>query len=292
MRRPRCDDAPSLVEVSTWASSPRYYGVGSSPHPGDFTANALELLPEPTLEPAGRQLLRLCAFDVPRFRRARLVRVGTFLEIAQRYPQMGGSVFEVRKEVTSPGWDFVNGNVAFAVRIVKSPPQPRNIPDSRPPVRGSTDVYALDPALLYVPDAGGGIGATYVPPMGGVPPGRGPGDLHIWHDASRYPHRNHTPFMDLAIDGPARVAMWAMVFQTNPMARGPHVLPEGFDVAQLQPEEGFLQSASLAKYSRVAGSMTYEDMPSEGYAHTLYSDRPETLLERLTTFLSRKDGCP
>ncbi len=289
--RPPWAHAPSFVEVATYATDPQYFGIGSGPNRGDLNGSALRLLDVPTVDPHLRQMLRLCAFTVPAYKSARLLHVRQYQEIGQSYPQQDGSVFPVRFPVLTSQWNFGDGNIATMVRVINNPPPPGDGPkDFAKPLRASTDVYGVEPALLYVPDSAGGFGARYVPPMGGIPPGNGPGDLHIWHDIS-HPYAAQQPHIDVTIDGPALVTMWASVWQTDPATRGTRVLPDvggrPYDPSLgLVPEDRFLTQSTQAIYTRVAGAMTFELFPTAPLAHTLYSTG-ESLWGEMMSFFER-----
>lgn len=283
----RREPAPSLVEVSTYGADTAYDGIGSGPNEGDGGGGFLQTLSTPTTTPHLRQWFRLCAFPIPAFHRCRLVRVGQYAEIGQSYPQEGGGNYPLIFPVTSANWKFTDGNIAWCIRVCPYV-QAEFISDIATPMRSDPNVYNTTPALLYVPDPAGGFGGRYVPPMNAIPPGQGVGKLHLWKTLD-YRWQDKISSLDFAIDGPALVIMSALLWQTDPATRGPHVLPGGgaYDLGGILPEDRFLQANGSAIYTRVGGSMTYEMYPDQPAARVLGGPGMRSVLQELGALITR-----
>ena len=217
-----------------------------------------------------RYLFMLCAFNVNKGQCARLRGWRELLTIGIKQETDAGAFRVVEQEVFSPFWKFQDGNVSFHLMDM-GPPGGQGLPLT---VRGPFDLdnfkfrWATSPALLY--DTGTVVPAgdpfyvdltTYVAPNQGKPygipliPGMG-----VMYDL-RTPWRSGgLPWhaIDIPVQGPRTVALFASVRQTDPdtrIALVPPTAPAIFYPEGLSPEEQFLLNFPEAVYWRVGGGL-------------------------------------
>jgi len=178
--------------------------------------------------------------------------------------------YPLEREVTTPFWKFVDGNISWHLRRIG--PLYQNTTATTKNSESMQFLYGQTPALLFqnLPSDFGG----YVPPYGGQPPGNAliP-DLATFHDI-RFPWWSNQAWhgLDIEIEGPCDIALFASVLQTNPLTRTPLVIPPGVPLRTLQPEDAFIATpanpadprqqigpAPNAVYARVAGSLIFEE---------------------------------
>ncbi len=178
--------------------------------------------------------------------------------------------YPLEHEVTTPFWKFVDGNISWHLRRVG--PLYQNTTATTKNAESMQFLYGQTPALLFqnTPSDVGG----YVPPYGGQPPGNAliP-DLATFHDI-RFPWWSNQAWrsLDIEIEGPCDIALFASVLQTDPTTRTPLVIPPGVPLRTLQPEDAFIATpadptnprqqigpAPNAIYARVAGSLIFEE---------------------------------
>jgi hypothetical protein len=170
------------------------------------------------------------------------------------------------QEVLWPGWKFQDGNVSFHLTDV-GPPDAQGIPRL---AQGPNDLdnfsfrWTAGNALLYeVATLPAGdpfyIDLTlYTAPNNGKPWGVPlvPG-MSTMYDL-RTPWRSGgLPWysLDIPVQGPRTIALFASVRQTNPLTRLALVPPATFFPEGLSPEEQFLLNFPGAIYWRVGGSL-------------------------------------
>lgn len=219
----------------------------------------------PATTPANRYLflvapvIRLGANE-----KIRIVGLRQYLEIGTIVPDVAhaGCEYPVNIEVTSRTWSFTDGNVSWHLQRVP----PMSLQTQHPAnADGFQHLYAQTPALLFQntpADVGG-----YVPPNGGEPWGSpiipdlanftdmrfGGQCCDAWHA------------LDMEEEGPCDIAFFASVRQTVPAERCVLVLPVGFPVGVLKPEDEFVArvpgigaGVTGAVYTRIGGSIIYE----------------------------------
>jgi len=197
---------------------------------------------------------------------ARLVGIRQYAELVARIPARTapmatgsgppeGSTVTFRKEITSPLWHPLDGDISWHVMVINKVQR-----DTRNP--GNADGInfqdALSSALLYQSLA------PYVPPNGGrpwgMPIGASLGNIH----ELRYPWR--TDWSELALDipvpVPCDVALFASVRQNDPTTNPS--LADSFSYSQpfaaLCPEDQFVVAYSaFAQYGTIAGALVFEE---------------------------------
>jgi hypothetical protein len=256
-----------IVEVKTIGYRQERAGYGSSAQPGDAYQ---PLLPVPSFIPTSgqRYLFRLCAAMVAANEEARVVSFKLTSLIGQRAdvrivdPPPGDSwTYLVEREMVSPFWSFVDGNVTYYFRSVPIDGRLLATPAAYPP-SVNPNLHGVSPSLLaltYDPAA-----REYTSPGGGSPPGDPIGGLDtireqpgVWSPPS--------PIEDY-VKGPCVITMFASVLQTDPQTR-PYLpaaqYPSGAFSQGLRPEDEFLLSwgdtnLNRVQYTAVAGAFRVE----------------------------------
>jgi len=258
-----------IVEVKTIGYRQERAGYGSSAMLGDAYQ---PLLPVPDFIPTtgSRFLFRLCAAQVAPNEEARVVSYKLTSLIGQRTdvrilpPNTDQWTYLVEREVVSPFWSFVDGNVTWYFRSVpvdgtqlaKDPLWPPSV---------DRELSGLSPALLaltYDPTL-----RLYTPPGGGGPP---PGSSIAGLDTIREQPGVWTsplPAEDF-VKGPCVITMFASVLQTDPNTRpylplANYPNPIGGLSQGLRPEDQFLLSwgeppTNRVQYTAVAGAFRVE----------------------------------
>jgi hypothetical protein len=163
-----------------------------------------------------------------------------------------GSTVTFRKEITSPLWHPVDGDISWHVTVIA-----RTQRDTRNPANtdGFTYQDSTSPTLLYQ------VAAPYAPPNGGRPWGTPLGaSLGNMHDL-RYPWRTAQSerILDIPIPVPCDVVLFASVRQNNP-ALNPTFAPDQCCLLPtLSPEDQFVVAFnSFAQYGSIAGSLVFD----------------------------------
>jgi hypothetical protein len=243
----------NIVELVSQSFDPDRAGVGSSPFVGDMDSTGVRVPPEPTLSQSTRYLIRLAGVQIPDGRAMILhgIRQLATLRAVVRSEADPCAVRVFEKEITSPLWQFPNGNISWHLRL-----QPNRFaqaifdPKQRPGT--DTNLNRLDSALLYVPPL-----APYKPPNNGIPPGAAEDYLGIWYDM-RFPWDNTDWKLNVLVTGPYNLVFYASVRQPAPPEEDPEPVPNPLC---LRPEDQFLQCFPDAVYGRVAGAITIETLP-------------------------------
>jgi hypothetical protein len=231
-----------------------------------------------TTGPHGRYLFQLCSFEIPEAINAWVRGFRQGWTLGQRIA--GGSTQEpttrvVEQWVTDPNFKLPDGNISWHMRMMgpNEPPivAPGTIPDPAfgPPNRNLAFETSQGPALLFqdpttVPPGGFYAALTaYTPPNAGMPYGRAlTGELGTFYDLKtdwRDPHAWHA--LDIHIEGPARVAFFCSVQQSDPATRTALTVPVSpltFYDGGLSAEEQFLLNFDEAIIWRVAGGLVVE----------------------------------
>lgn len=264
---------PTLLEIVSASVDNDLMGIGSSPVPGDFSATGVRVPNAPTADQNHRYVIRLCGAEIPGG--AGLVIRGIRLAATMRFehqvnPLGGAGLFVFEREIVSPFWHFIDGNVSFHVRWTQQVQSVRSVFDQLQQPGSSPSTFGVDSALVYTPNPLGPFLGPYVPPGAGIPPGRDVDFLGTIRDPSRYPWTNTDWSLSVPVIGPGVVTLWASVYQTNPETRiAPPALvpPAPFTdplVCGLRPEDQFLIQFPLANYGRVAGALLLDLFPCWG----------------------------
>lgn len=165
-----------------------------------------------------------------------------------------GSTVTFRKEITSPLWHPLDGNISWHVMIL-----PQGQRDTRNPANTDGVIFqdAQSPALLYQT-----LG-PYSPPNGGRPWGKPIGaSLGNIHEL-RYPWRafNSEFSLEVPIPVPCDVALFASVRQNDPTLNPALLDPlvtQQFEA--LSPEDQFVVAYSqFAQYGTIAGALVFDE---------------------------------
>jgi hypothetical protein len=194
---------------------------------------------------------------------ARLVGIRQYAELVARIPagtpplapSVGpptGSTVTFRKEIVSPLWHPLDGDISWHVMIINKVQR-----DSRNPANTDAFIYqdALSPAVLYQVDA------PYSPPNGGRPWGTpiaaSLGNIHElryrWRsDVSEYA-------LDIPIPVPCDVALFASVRQNDPSLNPTLDTTDCAFFTALSPEDQFVVAFNAyAQYGAIAGSLVFD----------------------------------
>lgn len=206
-----------------------------------------------------RMLYRLCSIRLSSAEVIRIRRLRTLILIGG-VSTFAGGVFLAR-EVVSPGWHFSDGSVCFGLRIERSPCEAVDeIPFEAPAFEnGTTLFYGDSPGLIYDASAL----PAYRAPNNGIFPGDGLSDLGQFYDS--FIPWNNCCDLDIPVEGPARVSLWASVLQTDPDT---HVVPTPDSGSTnnpaiqsmdgWRPEDQFLVSVPEAEYVGVSGAIGFQ----------------------------------
>lgn len=259
------------VELVSVAVDDDLQGVGATPVVGDFSSTGVRVPNTPTVDQSHRYLIRLCGAEVPsgaglviRGVRQAVTLRAEYAQTDQQENPIGTFVFE--KEVESPWWHFIDGNVSFHFKWAQQVQSVRHIFDPLQLPGTSPSTFGIDSALLYTPNALGPFVGPYVPPGAGIPPGRDVDFLSVLREI-RYPWRNTDWTLSVPLEGPGVLVMYASVRQTNPDTRlAPPQLtaPAPFNdplQCALRPEDQFLIQHPTCRYGRVAGAMVVDLFP-------------------------------
>jgi hypothetical protein len=262
----------SRLELSTVGFDENLQNVGSDPYRSPYWVG--QRIPSAPPQNGSRYLFLLAIKRIDAHRKIRLVGMRQLVTIGQ-YVQVVVdeqvvASYPIELEVTSPYFKFPDANISWHLRRV--PPMYQNVTANTNNCESRQFRYGQSPALLFenpTTDAG-----EYLPPYGGQPPGNilVP-DLATFHDL-RFPWRNSQVWqeLDVEIEGPCDVALFASVKQTDPNSRTPLIVPPGVPLETLSREDAFIAKplnnadpkqqvgmAPNAVYWRIAGSLIFEE---------------------------------
>lgn len=267
------------IEIASAGIDEEVALVGSDPYGGLSSVGLrVPFLASTQGDTRSRYLFMLSTFTVPEGRRARLIGFRQLLTIgAVQNPTSTPRIIE--KEVVSPFFKFTNGNVSWHLRqmALTEPFQPLRPgltrfmavvtpPAPLVPLQNLAWKMSDTPALLFQSVTTPNLDPFYVDltayqaPNAGRPWGRDLAGLGNFHDLrTKWRDGNGWTSLNETIEGPARVAFFASVFQTNAGAR-PTVAASLTDPSgsSLGPEEDFIFNYPEAIYRRVGGSLIVE----------------------------------
>lgn len=264
-------------ELVTNGPNTEFGFIGSDPY-GTNAYTGLVVPPTPSSEIGNARYLFMLArssFSTAEQssdrRGVRLVGIRQYVELVARIPvgtpplaDAGlptGTTITFRKEIKSPLWHPVDGNISWHVMIINKVQR-----DTRNPANSDGFIYqdSLSPALLYQ------TAAPYSPPNGGRPWGTplaaSLGNIH----ELRYNWRadNSEYSLDIPLPTPCDVVLFASVRQNNPSLNpsiaNPALIPQ---FAALSEEDQFIVAYStFAQYGSIAGALVFdqnlgEDVP-------------------------------
>jgi hypothetical protein len=248
----RWRERSTIFEVSSAAANTDKLAIGSSPALGDYSGTGLEVPFAPTTAQTNRYLFRLCGISIPFGKSVRIMGLRQLATIRAGFQDEHGlNTYYLEKEIVSPLWSFLDGNISWHLRLLNRAEQRSRGPGG-PIVPGTSgDVYTgRDSALLY------NQLLPYIAPGNGVVPGRAVPYLGTWRDM-RFPWNDPGIELDTVVSGPSQVIMYASVHQTDPDTR--YRLPAIADPGALRPEDRFLQAYPLnAVYGHVGGAFTVQ----------------------------------
>lgn len=164
--------------------------------------------------------------------------------------------YPVYSELVTPSWHFPDGNISWHLRRVAL----QKIYTANSFNAAELSYRTSDtPTLLYqnAPSQLGG----YAPPYAGRPPGTVliP-EFGNFHDL-RFPWKDDHAWesLDIEVEGPCAIELYASIAQTNPDTRPTIPTLTTTQIALLPPEEQFVAAFPNAVYTRIAGSLIFEE---------------------------------
>lgn len=246
----------SLMDRACASFDEDYVGIGSSPY--NDPASSRIMVPAGAVPSGGtRWLLRLATevvgyYEVKRLRGIRQA-VGIGELIVGTDPE-APSLYVAEVDQTSPFWHFSDGNISWHLRILRAPTT--GVRGTRPTLPGLQPDYTGGTDTVRLVDVNPALNA----PARGIPPGWPLGPLGTWRDL-RWPWVGHGAMdsIDITIAGPAVIALYASVKQTDPQTRQTRVFTDA-QAATLPPEEQFIRQFPNARYRHVSGALIVETM--------------------------------
>lgn len=247
-------------------------GLASDPY-GDLTWMGLRVPAFVTHGPENRYLFQLCTFSIGEAVNARIrgMRMGWSLGYQQPgNPIAGTSPRVVEQWVDTPGFKLPDGNISWHMRLLSQGMPNVSEQATQDPLAGGQQASfafrdAGSPALLFQTAATPNPFYTdltaYTPPNAGRPWGEDvTNGLGSFYDPKTKWSDGHSWYaLDVPVQGPARVAFYCSVQQSDPTERPVLTLPNPFVATDgLSPEEQFLINFPSAIIWRVAGAMIVE----------------------------------
>ena len=261
-----------IFEIATVGVDEALQAISSDPYGGSSWVG-LRIPTLPTPSQANRYLFQLATFSLGEGERARILGWRQMLTIlAVQGGSEGSAPRYVEQLVTTPFWHFQDGDTSFHLQRL-GPPATQGLPSNQPApndLRNFKYQRADGPALLYlsatVPTPYYVDLTAYVPPNRGRPWGAALGELRTVYD-QRTQWTTHGAWgsLDIDVQGPDTVGLFASVYQTNPSTRVALTFPGGVVYpGGVPPEEQFLHNWSGLTtppvYGRVAGSLIVQRM--------------------------------
>lgn len=251
-----------IVEIATSGIDEFLQGLGGDAFGGSSTMG-LRVPTLATTSPANRYLFNLASFSIGESTKARLLGYRQYVTLGKNVGSSDAPRF-VEMPVENPGFRLPDGNVTFHLQRLGGPnsqgfPKPADPTQLRSFARNWTD----GPALLfrdYTIGAGDAFYpnlSAYTPPNGGRPWGEPlrNGVQGTIYDL-RTQQRTHGAWssLDVALEGPCTVALFASVWQSAG-ASGPPGIETVADLPNAMQEEQFLVAFPGAIYWRVGGAL-------------------------------------
>jgi hypothetical protein len=244
-------------EVSTVGFDPSRQNVGADPDLSGYNVGVR--VPGVPLSDNRRYTFLLAGARFGGNRKFRLVGMRQLVTIGQFVENLAmGCEYPLELGVTSPQWSFVDGNISWHIMRVPIPEMNTAHPEN---AEGLQFLYSRTPALLFntTPADVGGYTAPYGGKIPGMPLTAELGTIRdlrtLWTSDFAWGS------LDVEVEGPCDIMLFASVKQTNPSTRCtlvlPGVLPAG--TQSLPPEDAFLVNFPGAMYWRIAGSLIFED---------------------------------
>jgi hypothetical protein len=266
---------PQIIEIATSGIDDAMQSFGSDPFGGSSWVGlrvptlATELLAVPGQSAQdSRYLLMLAAFSLAESVKARILGYRQMVRIGYTVPRntdlATSTPYTVTQEVIDPAWHFVDGNVSFHIADLGPPNNQGYAPDdsSATDLRCFKKSFSMTSAVLYqsatVPNPFYVNLTAYKPPNKGRPWGkmlRSGGQATIYGQRTPWKADHAWSSLGYEVEGPATVAFFASVRQSNPSTRTKLAAPSPFYAEGLSAEEQFLLNFPNAIYHSVAGSL-------------------------------------
>lgn len=255
------------IDIATTGIDERWQGIGGDPY-GGLSCLGLRVPFLATPNRDSRYLFMLASFTVGEGARVRVRHIRQLWTLGARYTSTSSSGVSrvVEQEVISPSFQPPNGNISWHLRILDrgEVPVPRAIGvASNGNIRNiqyrDSDVSALLYETITTPNSFYVDLSAYVPPNKGRPWGEPLSNtMGTFYDL-RAPWQTTGQWLDIPVDGPAKIAFYASVNQ-QVFTASPVTVPS--------PEETFISdivNGSASGFNvtgpmiwRVAGGMLLE----------------------------------
>jgi len=261
-------DQPRIVEIATTGFDENLQLVGSDPFGGSsWTGLRVPTLPTPDTN--HRYLMMLASFSLGERAKARIVgyRQLVTLGFKQATGGAGSPQYVVEQLVETPTFHLSDGGVSFHIQQLGPPNNQGFAPTDQGPndVRNFKFRWCETPAVLYqkatLIDPFYVNLTAYTPPNLGRPwgrPLRNGGQNSFVDLRTQWETHGAWTSLNIPLDGPDTIALFASVRQSNPTTRPKLTLPGTFFPRGLSREELFIQNFPNAIYWRVAGSLIVE----------------------------------
>jgi hypothetical protein len=265
----RCRKIVRRSVASTRGTDPGRGFVGG-PYPGDIGNVGILIPTAPTVSQYTRYLARLCAVEVPKGHKGRVTSIRQLATLIAKIPIVGevrqeqGSctaftpAIFLEKQIKSPFFSLPDGNIVWFLRAVPIVKQTGTMAAAFADGY-SRNPYGLDSAIIAL-----NIAAPYTPPDRGVPPGDEMSEYGIWYDM-RFPwytHTTNTHALNLEVEGPCAIIMYASIWQGDPTTRprpDNGLGPEQFMTDDgSESEDKFWIAYPCTRYHRIGGEITVE----------------------------------
>lgn len=229
--------------------------VGGSPFPGDMTASGVPIPPEPTVSQDTRYLVRCCGIGLNAGEKAIIKSLALQLTIGADVDQEDGTVIPFEIPVLTTGWRFTDGNVTFHLRHVNDgrpiKSEPHDFAWGTYPMQWSRN--GLSSIIL-----GRVVDGIYEPLNAGMPYGNGVGGLGTIHDVRWPVMPPPTNDLDLEVEGPGEVVVYASVHQTDPATRA--IYDGSLDISHAVCREDWFahRFQRATRYWRVGANMVVD----------------------------------
>ena len=254
------------IEIATTGIDEAFQLIGADPYRG-ISNVGLRVPTLPTTDPDKRYLFNLASFNIADGAKARIIGWRELWTLG--FDQVGVETGTHRfgeQVVRDPMFHLQDGNVSWHLRIIGPGEVPiPNLGPIDPPARDLIFRMGDNPGLLFEKVVL--ASPFYVNLSAYTPPNKGrPWGTPLQNDMAtmidtRTQWRTHGAWhhsLDVPVDGPATVAFFASVRQSNPATRIPLVVPSPFFPNGLSEEEQFLLNFPGAIIWRVAGALVVE----------------------------------
>lgn len=255
-----------VTEISSKGLDPYWAAYGTSPWAGSQERGRILVPAAPnTPGPLGvqsRYVIRLAAHQVVPGFNARIHSLRTYVDIGLDAPtNQPGVTVPLFQPIVSPFWTFPDAIVSFHLTALRGAPSSVAVPGAMAPwdlpPGWSNQLDSTSTGIIAQNNVTGTGHLTLFP---NDIPGTPLGSLGSFSD-TRFPWISSAiGAVDMMVEGPCLIGLYAVVLQTNPQTRP--VLPAPQDLGAWSQEQRFVNAYPDARIYSVAGAIMVEDVPS------------------------------